>query len=142
LAPFHLAQGWNSVIEGVNFSLKRLEDEQNLLNLTQNDIAANRLANSLLNCLVLDYEDERILFSHFPVFDDNPYDKKFDTITETLEEIYLLSECTLNIHGHVHSKTAKEDVCVNACVESIDFKPTKLNELIKEHQYVTVIVMS
>jgi calcineurin-like phosphoesterase family protein len=67
-APFHLAQGWNSVIEGVNFSLKHLEDEQNLLNLIQNDIAANRLANSLLNCLILDYEDKRILFSHFPVF--------------------------------------------------------------------------
>jgi calcineurin-like phosphoesterase family protein len=139
-ASFHLAQGWNSLIEGINFSLKRSENEQRLLSLIQNDIATNRLAHSLLNCLILDYEDKRILFSHFPVFDDNPYDKKFDAITETLEEIYLLGECTLNIHGHVHSKVAKGDVCINACVEQIDFKPIELDKLIKGHQYATKCV--
>lgn len=129
-AAFHLEQGWDNVIEGVNLTLKSLDEEQKTLSLIQNEMAMDRLTHSLVNCLIIDLDGQRIMFSHFPVFDNNPYDKKFDVITETLEEIYLLSECTLNIHGHVHSKTAKEDVCVNACVERIGFQPIRLSKLI------------
>jgi calcineurin-like phosphoesterase family protein len=84
----------------------------------------------LVCCYVTDIEDKRVMFTHFPLFDDNPYDEKYRPITRVLEFIYETLACDLNIHGHTHSKGAKEHFCVSACVELTDFKPVRLANLL------------
>lgn len=84
----------------------------------------------LLCCYVMDIDNTRVMFTHFPLFDDNPYDAKYKPITEVLESFYQELNCDVNIHGHTHSKGAKEDFCVSACVEMIDFKPVRLGSIL------------
>ena len=71
------------------------------------------------------------MFTHFPLFNDNPYDEKYKNITDILQYLYKELDCDFNIHGHSHSKGAKEDFCISACVEKIDFKPIKIGELLQ-----------
>lgn len=129
---YHISQGWHEVIEGVNLSLKTTDEEERLLCIIQSEIGINRLAQSLVNFLIMDYDNERIMFSHFPVFDDNPFDEKFKPIISVLEELYILTDCSLNIHGHIHSKLVKEPFCKNVCVEHYNFQPLLLNQLLSQ----------
>ena len=85
------------------------------------------LSHRYVACLVVDIEGERVMFSHFPVFDDNKYDKKYADITQVLEYLYIETGCSCNIHGHTHSKPAKESFCKSACLELTDYKIMKLS---------------
>lgn len=76
----------------------------------------------MLNARIFKVEGRPVLFSHFPVFDANPYDEKFNPITHVLEEVYLQTGCIANVHGHTHSSRAKESFCLNMCLEANDFK--------------------
>lgn len=86
----------------------------------------------LLCCYVTDFCSKRVMFSHFPLFNDNVYDSKYDNITKMLEFIYKELNCEINIHGHTHSLRAKEKFCKSACVECIDFIPKKVEDFIKD----------
>jgi len=86
---------------------------------------------NLLCCYVADLQTARVMFTHFPLFNDNPYDEKYKNITDILQYLYKELDCDFNIHGHSHSKGAKEDFCISACVEKIDFKPIKIGELLQ-----------
>ena len=86
----------------------------------------------LLCCYVCDIDNKRVMFTHFPLFDDNPYDESYKPITSILESIYTKLQCDINIHGHTHSKGAKEDFCISACVELNDFKPKRLRDILSD----------
>lgn len=86
----------------------------------------------LLCCYITDINGQRVMFSHFPVFNDNSYDEKYKEITDALEYLFLELECDINIHGHTHSKNAKEPFCINSCVEKTDFKPKKIKEILSK----------
>lgn len=123
--------GWqviNSVVvalddEGVTDILARFE--------TNFRLSEKELRN--LACYVCDVDDLRIMFTHFPLFNNNPYDEKYNVITEALEFLFLEFDCEINIHGHTHSYEAKEKFCVSACVELIGFEPVTLGKLVKEY---------
>ena len=85
----------------------------------------------LLACYVCDIDNKRLMFTHFPLFNNNPYDKHYENITKPLEEIFVNLQCDFNIHGHTHSQGAKEPFCISACVEKIVFEPIALSELLK-----------
>ncbi|HHD72457.1 MAG TPA: hypothetical protein ENL02_00835 [Epsilonproteobacteria bacterium] len=127
---FHLSQGWIEVIDAVRLQLDDPQERNALEQSIVTSIAPNRLAHSLVNCLITDIGGQRIMFSHFPVFDDNPHDAKFEPVRLVLEEIFLMTGCALNVHGHIHSKSAKESFCINASIEKTDFKPVRLKELL------------
>jgi len=129
-AAFHRSRGWSDVIDGVQLQLDDPEARQRLEQGIANTIPANRLSLGLVNCLIAEIGGRRILFSHFPVFDDNPHDAKFEPVRLVLEELFLLSGCSVNLHGHLHSKSAKEAFCINAGVEKTDFQPRRLKELL------------
>ena len=74
-----------------------------------------------------DIDDNRVLFSHFPVFDNNSYDKKYQKITNILNRIFILTHCKINIHGHTHSKSSNFQDSINVSVENIDFYPMGLS---------------
>lgn len=79
-------------------------------------------------CLVKEINDKRILFSHYPPFYQDPYDKSIEVlnIKELLGYIYEIAECEVNYHGHIHSKVCDDARCINVSVEHIGFKPLLL----------------
>ena len=81
-------------------------------------------------CIIEDIGDKRILFSHYPISNDNPYDEKYKENTELLEFLFHTLNCDINIHGHTHSYTIKNKRCINACVEVNEFKPINLAKLL------------
>lgn len=76
-------------------------------------------------CLVKEINGKRILFSHYPPFYEDPYDKSIEVlnIKELLGYIYEISECEVNYHGHIHSKVCDDARCINVSIEHISFKP-------------------
>jgi calcineurin-like phosphoesterase family protein len=76
----------------------------------------------------------KLLFSHYPVFDDDDWDRKNKMIApriEVLETIYKANNCDANVHGHNHSKESTFKDSYNASFEHIGFKPIRLRDLIK-----------
>lgn len=116
----YLANGFKNVLTGLNVIEKDIH------------FKAQDFDSKLLNCLIVNIEGIKIMFSHFPVFDDNPYDKKFKEITNKLEELFLDFDCNLNIHGHTHTLNAKESFCFNVSIEATDFKFLSLREILSK----------
>lgn len=77
------------------------------------------------------YEQNRILFSHFPIVDTDGYDARYAEQIAGLKWIFDYCECDYNIHGHTHENLMKDSRCINVSIENIRFKPIKLEEIIK-----------
>lgn len=82
--------------------------------------------------LIKEINGKRILFSHYPVFNDNEYDRKNENIndrTKEFENIFMLTDCDYNIHGHLHSIKGTFSKAINASLENINFQPKRIKEL-------------
>ena len=115
---FYKKLGWK-IIDKLILDIPKPHIIQNKL---KKEFSKDELNDPLLACLVTDINNKRVIFSHFPVFDDNPYDKKYRKITKILEFIFNETKCKVNYHGHTHSKRAKEDFCLNVCLELNEFQ--------------------
>ena len=82
-----------------------------------------------LNAIVLDCAGERIMFSHFPVFHRKAHDR-FTKSRDTLDKLFALADCSLNIHGHIHSRNTNYSFCFNVSCEQLGFAPKRLKEII------------
>jgi len=122
--------GWR-IIDTIVIDLDNRYEVELILKLKNKQYSLSKKLQKLLCCYICDIEEKRVMFSHFPLFDDNEHDVKFKPITDVLEEIYLDLNCTHNVHGHIHSKKAKESCCINVSVENFDLKPVKIKEAIK-----------
>jgi len=118
--------GWK-IIDKITLDIPKAHIIQNYL---KKEFSKEQLNNPLLSCLVCDVKDTRVMFSHFPVFDDNPYDQKYSNITKVLEYIFKTTKCSINIHGHTHSLKAKEDFCISACLELNGFEFVDILDLV------------
>jgi len=114
---FYKSIGWK-VIEDI-----QIEVDHNINNQLKR-FNPNILAKTA--CLIKDINNKRILFSHYPIFNDNPYDEKYKPITEILEFLFYSLNCDINIHGHTHSYQINNNRCINACLEVNDFKPLEI----------------
>lgn len=114
----YLNNGFTNVLTGVNIIEKNIH------------FKAENYDFRMLNCLITEIEGVKIMFSHFPVFDDNKYDIKFKEITNKLEELFLDFNCNLNIHGHTHNLKAKEKFCFNASIEGTNFKFLSIEDIL------------
>lgn len=85
-----------------------------------------------LNGIIVDIDKERILFSHFPVFNRKPNDR-FDYIRGVLDDYFRFSGCSLNIHGHTHSKDTNNKFCINLSCEKTMLSPIKLGKILKNY---------
>ncbi|RAX54948.1 hypothetical protein CCY99_02055 [Helicobacter sp. 16-1353] len=86
-----------------------------------------------LNGIIVDIEKERILFSHFPVFNRKINDR-FDAIRDVLDDYFRFSNCSLNIHGHTHSKDTNNRFCINLSCEKTMLSPIKLGKILKNYK--------
>lgn len=83
-----------------------------------------------LNGLIMDIAGHRILFSHFPVFDRKKNDR-FSAVRDVLDDYYRFSDCSLNIHGHTHSREVGYEFCINVSCERTMLAPIKLRKILK-----------
>ena len=83
-----------------------------------------------LNGLIIDFAGHRILFSHFPVFDRKRNDR-FCAVRDILDDYYRFADCSLNIHGHTHSREVGFDFCLNVSCERTMLTPIKLREILR-----------
>ena len=115
---FYKSIGWR-VIEDIQIEVKH-NNIHNYLKIFNPNILAKTA------CLIQDIGSKRILFSHYPIFNNNPYDETYRPITEILEFLFFSLNCEINIHGHTHSFKINDNRCINACLEVNDFKPIKI----------------
>ena len=92
------------------------------------DITVFKTKHRLANGIIKTIGSQKILFSHYPVY---PEKEENSPITDELKKAFEMFKCSLNIHGHTHSKKLPNPQLINASVECIDFKPRKIKELIK-----------
>lgn len=89
-----------------------------------------------LSALILNIGNNRIMFSHYPVHAEDPWGYRKDGYvgirSKWLSSIYDDTGCTLNIHGHVHSRTTDIESNINVSAEVLDFKPVKLSKLLEK----------
>ncbi|PAF53393.1 hypothetical protein BKH42_06120 [Helicobacter sp. 13S00482-2] len=86
----------------------------------------------LLNAIVLDMGIHRVMFSHFPVMSRKKNDRYCDT-RDMLDSVYRMCDCSLNIHGHTHSRDTSNKFCVNVSGERIGFIPVKIRDILALH---------
>jgi calcineurin-like phosphoesterase family protein len=127
---YYRSLGWR-IIDSIEVEVASMSNKEKVgLKNLQTKIA-NSKEHKLTAALVMELNGQRVLLSHFPVFDNNPYDEKYKTATDALEELYILFDCKLNIHGHTHSAGAKEKFCKSACLELNDFKLLELDSILE-----------
>ncbi|MDX1810053.1 MAG: metallophosphoesterase family protein [Sulfurospirillaceae bacterium] len=119
---FYREIGWDII----DYLRLDIDEKDQVMKYLMSIFTKDELNNKLLACWVCDINDKRIMFSHFPIFNNNPHDTKYNSLTKVLEEIYIFTKCDINIHGHTHSAGAKEAFCKSACLELNDFKLLKL----------------
>jgi len=94
--------------------------------------------NGIFTDISLENNNFSILFSHYPIYNNNAWDvKKYGKITETLEEIFNDVNGNLNIHGHIHNNTSiyknsinvSTEVCTNLAPQTLEYH---INQYIKD----------
>jgi calcineurin-like phosphoesterase family protein len=86
----------------------------------------------MMSGFIKEINNKKCLFSHYPVFDSDEYDRRNPNIKpriEFLENVYKLQDCDLSIHGHTHSNNSKFTSAINVSFEALNFKPTKLKDI-------------
>lgn len=83
----------------------------------------------LLNAIVVDMGIHRVMFSHFPVLDRKRNDRYCDT-RDMLDSVYKICDCSLNIHGHTHSRDSINPFCINVSGEKIGFVPLRIRDIL------------
>lgn len=103
---YYRSLGWR-IIDSIEVEVASMSNKEKVGLKNLQAKIANSKEHKLTAALVMELNGQRVLFSHFPVFDNNPYDEKYKTTTEVLEELYILFDCKLNIHGHSPYKEPK-----------------------------------
>lgn len=83
----------------------------------------------LLNAIVIDIGIHRVMFSHFPVLDRKRNDRYCDT-RDMLDSVYKMCDCSINIHGHTHSRDSINPFCINVSGEKIGFVPLRIRDIL------------
>lgn len=127
---YYRSLGWR-IIDSIEVEVASMSNKEKVGLKNLQVKIANSKEHKLTAALVVELNGQRVLLSHFPVFDNNPYDEKYKTTSDVLEELYIIFDCKLNIHGHTHSAGAKEKFCKSACLELNDFKLLELENILK-----------
>jgi len=80
------------------------------------------------NGLILEFPKVgKVFFTHYPVKTPPPW--QTNTV-KFLKDVFETFGCSLNLHGHTHSKSLNDPQSVNLSVEVIDFTPKRLSEVL------------
>lgn len=85
-------------------------------------------------CLITEVNDIRILFSHFAIYEDEFDDRRYLVEKAYMRELYDRYHCTINIHGHNHTRPIDHPDCFSVCVEHTYFTPITLGQFLRQHE--------
>ena len=120
-----------ALLKGIHFKIDTPKNGDAILRALHKRFSPKELYKALfVHALVADFGKERILFSHFPVFDSYPENKRYERGKRILEALYEEAQCTLNIHGHTHSNDTKNSFCINVSADKSAMFPRKLGEIL------------
>jgi calcineurin-like phosphoesterase family protein len=123
-----LDKSWK-IIDKIEIDLNN-EFKNEILNKLNNNFKLSQKEKRLQVCYITEINETRILFSHFPLYDNNQYDLKYQNIVKSLEFLYESFNCQVNIHGHIHSHDSAFKNSINVSIEKLDFNPVKLKNLL------------
>lgn len=107
----------------------KIENKKKIFSKLEAKWGKSALKDELLNAVVIDLGAERIMFSHFPVMDRKKNDRYAPT-RDVLDDLYRLCDCSLNIHGHTHSRNTKNPFCLNMSGENVGFIPIRIRDVL------------
>ena len=75
---------------------------------------------------------EDVLFSHYPIYSEDPYDtRRNNFITRRIEQMRAitsrLGRVIYNTHGHSHSQTGIHNLSHNVCIDNMKFKMIRIS---------------
>lgn len=116
---YYLNSGWDLVIENAYVFLN-------------NELTIIPLKGNFSNCLIIEINNKKVMFSHFSIFDeeDERLQAKYNDDIQSLKEVYKQFKCELNIHGHVHGRKLSHKDTKPVCVEQTNYFPQKISEVI------------
>lgn len=114
----YINSGWDFVIE------------QPVI-LTNNELGIMNGTPKFANCIIIDIDGFRIMFSHFGIFQgDQRFEGKYKEAYDFLRHLYSVYKCDINIHGHSHSKGINSKISYNCSVEVNNFSPIQLKNIL------------
>lgn len=81
--------------------------------------------------LIEEHCGKKIMFSHYPIFHSDEYDREIVQFEKAhLCSLFVEEKCEVNIHGHIHDADTSNQLSINVCVEKTGFAPVKIEELL------------
>lgn len=120
------------VIDSPIIDLPNISQEEILEEFDKLFLDENNQRNALVCCLIKEFSGKKIMFSHFPVYDNNPYDKKYTQVREQLEWLYEKTGCELNVYGHTHSHKSAFKKSISATVENTNMRILDIKTLLEQ----------
>ncbi|MCH5313068.1 MAG: metallophosphoesterase [Helicobacter sp.] len=115
-----------------------IEQKESIIKKLDKEFGKTKIKEDIyLNAIVQDIAGERIMFSHFPVF-NRKHNDRFSATRDILDKLFKLADCSLNIHGHIHSRQTGHSFCFNVCCEQLGFAPKRLGEILKLWRYIHI----
>lgn len=105
-----------------------IHENNNILKVTNDE-------DPLLSGLIITISGIKIMFSHYPVFNENKYDLENEKIynrMKILERLYNDYHCDINIHGHTHSNNSTFKNAFNVCIDANNYKIITLNDILNK----------
>lgn len=127
----HLVPGNHDYTKLAKYRSLGIDVLEHVIIFTYSGFILHKSLTNNINGIICNVNNKRIMFSHYPVVENDIHNNRDLSITKELYDLFVSNECDLNIHGHIHSKVINDYRLVNVCVEHINFKPIKLGELIK-----------
>jgi calcineurin-like phosphoesterase family protein len=123
-ARTYIEAGFKDVIE----SVKIVKGNNTFEKIPKTD----KFWNAVVTNIQIDNYFVKIMFSHYPPFNNNEWDvKKYGPITDMLEEIYNDFGCEISIAGHTHSENSIFKDSINMSIEHCtSLTPMRLGEVI------------
>ncbi|STQ86643.1 hypothetical protein LS73_002930 [Helicobacter muridarum] len=115
------------IIKSIKFKLKDKKEYKKAMKKKWGSALDNPYATGL----IIDINNVRVMFSHFPVGERKRNDKYW-AARDIIDYAYHLTESEINIHGHIHSRDSKQKYCFNASTERLLFRPKKLRDILFE----------
>lgn len=128
----YFRENFYEVIDRPVIDLNDINEEEILKEFDKLFLNENNQRNALVCCLIKEFSGKKIMFSHFPVYDNNPYDKKYTQVREQLEWLYEKTGCELNVYGHTHSHKSAFKNSISATVENTNMRILDIKTLLEQ----------
>lgn len=101
------------------------------------DMVYSDAFDGMLSAVSTFIDGELCIFCHYPIGQLCEYDMKHETMVKRNRTLLNISGLETDpfaydfiIHGHVHSKSVRKQCYINVSCEVLDFKPTKIKDLL------------